>query len=159
MSRPSWRRILLIGAGLAAIAATSPGIAYASAMPARLKVLPNPPGAPQRDVFLVTFPHPHHPVPTTADFHLTPRSGKPVDANTTLRRLNAYQYETAWVVPEQGHLTVNIYAADDTLVAAGAYPVAKAKPDVVGRVVVGALFIGASLYFWWRNQRFYRRDR
>lgn len=159
MSSGFAKRILLIAAGLAAVAATSPGIAYASTLPAYLKALPNPPGAPQRDLFLVTFQHAHHPSPTTVDFHLTAINGKHVNARAPLRHLNSYQYETAWAVPERGRLTVDVYGSHQTLLASETYPVAKAKPNLVGRVVVGALFIGASLYFWWRNQRFYRRDR
>ncbi len=159
MARGLWKRMLFVGAGLAALAAASPGIAYASAESAHLKALPNPPGAPQRDLFLVTFAHPHHTVPTIADFRLVTKNGKSLNASAALRRLNSYQYETAWDVPERGRLTVDVYGARHTLLASEVYPVGKAKPNVVGRVVVGALFIGASLYFWWRNQRFYRRDR
>lgn len=159
MSRGFGKHMLLIAAGLAAVAVTSPGMAYASTLSMHVKALPNPPGAPQRDLFLVTFLHGHHPIPVTAEFHLVTSNGKRVHASAALRRLNSYQYETAWSVPERGQLTLDVYAAHQTLLASETYPVAKAKPNVVGRVVVGALFIGASLYFWWRNQRFYRRDR
>lgn len=132
---------------------------YAQAMLGRITALPNPPGAPQRDVFLVTFPHSHHQVPTRAVFHFRKAGGSAVAITEPVRKVNTYQYETQWAASSLGQVSLEIYTADNQLVAEAHYPVTQARTNVVGRVAVGALFIGASLWFWWRQQRFYRQPR
>lgn len=138
-----------------ALSVLVPSQVRAAALPGKITALPNPPGAPERDVFLITFAHPRA-VPTSAVFHFSGKKHTHVTARESLRKLNTYQYEALWAAPTQGSVTVDVYAKDSQLLASAGFPVGKAKTNVLGRVVLGAIFIGASLWFWWRQQRFYR---
>lgn len=140
------------------ISGVGPHTVYAATLPGKITALPNPPGAPQRDVFLVTFAKVHK-VPSVAVFHFESKKHQHITAKESLRKLNTYQYETYWAAPSQGHVDVAVYTASKQLVAQSHLPVEKAKQNVFGRVALGAVFIGASLWFWWRQQRFYRSRR
>lgn len=154
MSR--WAALALVGA-LAGLGGGLAPIARAASLPGSITPLPNPPGAPERDVFLVTLPH-SHAVPYLARFTFTDSQHQRVTATAGFRKMNnPYQYETAWSVPKVGHLEVQAYTRHHHLLAEGNFHVTKAHTSVVGRVGIGALFIGGSLWLWYRQQRFYRR--
>lgn len=155
----SWTRLIsatVAAAGAALFTIGMPAPAQAQTLPGKVTALPNPPGAPQRDVFLITLPH-SRAVPARAVFQLTETNHGRITATATFKKLNHYQYETYWAVPAEGHLRFQAYTADNHLVAEAQFPVTRAKTNVVGRLLLGAVFIGASLWLWWRQQRFYRR--
>lgn len=155
VSKPHiWASALVAAACFATVAV--PTVASASQYPASIHALPNPPGAPGNDTFLVTVPH-HRVVPVRAVFRFTNRSGQGSTNSLPFKKLNQYQWMTVYRAGTEGRLTVDVYSAQHQLLAAASYPVAKSKNSPVGRLVIGALFIGISLWFWWRQQRFYRR--
>lgn len=129
---------------------------YAAALPGRITALPNPPGAPQRDVFLITFAKAHA-VPARVVFHFKGGHHKNLTVTEPLKKLYAKQYETLWAAPSIGHLNIQVFSSHNQLLAQAVFPVAKAKTNVIGRILIGAIFIGVSLWFWWRQQRFYRQ--
>jgi hypothetical protein len=147
-------------AGLAVLAGVVltgvPAAVQAAQYPAIIHALPNPPGAPENDTFLVTVPH-HRVVPDHAVFHFISSTGQRSTSTEPLKKLNQYQWETVYHANSQGRLSVDIYAAHQKLIAAASYPVGKSKNSPVGRIVIGALFIGVSLWFWWRQQRLFGR--
>jgi len=145
-------------ASLWTLSLSAPAGADAAALPGKVTALPNPPGAPQRDVFLITLPKSHE-VPERAIFHFTGTNHTHITTTESFRKLNQYQYETLWAAPSIGHVSLQVYTKNNQLVARATFPVSKAKTNVVGRVVLGAVFIGASLWFWYRQQRFYRNPR
>lgn len=150
-------RFALAAAAAGFLGLAAPHATYAAARPGRVTALPNPPASPERDVFLVTFPHSHHPIPSRAVFTFEAQGKKPLTTTVSLKRMNRYQYETAWTPPSVGSLEFQAFTADNHLVAAAHYPVTKAKPNVIGRVVLGGIFIAGSVFLWYRQQRFYRR--
>lgn len=151
-----FHRLILWGMAAVAAMAFSAGTVFAASLPGLLHPLPNPPGAPQTDTFLVTIPH-HNVVPTRAIFTFHNHSGGRSTETSTLKKLNKYQYEATWRASTQGHVRIRVYSPKNQLVAEGRYPVVKSKTNPVGRVVIGAVFIGVSLWFWWRQQRYARQ--
>ncbi|MCY0879168.1 MAG: hypothetical protein OWU84_09540 [Firmicutes bacterium] len=159
-SRPIKTR-LRGGAILAAVAAAAVLFstpAYGASLSGKVIALPNPPEAPARNVFVVTFPH-HRVHPVEAVFRFLPSTGARETQSASLDKVNRYEYETAWEAPAEGRLTVDIYGQHHVLLAAAQYRVVRAKGDIVSRVVIGGLFIAVSLWFWRRQQRFYRDPR
>ncbi len=130
--------------------------ALAAKLPGSVHPLPNPPGAPQTDTFLITIPH-HNVVPMRAVFTFRDQGGSHSTQTSSLKKLDKYQYEALWRATAQGQVRVRVYAAQNRLIASGAYRVGPSKENPIGRVLVGALFIGGSLWFWWRQQRYSRR--
>lgn len=129
---------------------------FAASLPGTLHPLPNPPGAPQTDTFLVTIPH-HQVIPTRAVFHFRGNPGEHSTTESGLKKLNRYQYEATWHARSTGHVTVRILSNKNQLIAQGRYRVTKSKASPVGRILIGAVFIGISLWFWWRQQRALKR--
>lgn len=154
MSNAIHRAILGVVGVIGAVVLTTTA-AFAASLPGRLHALPNPPGAPQHDTFLVTVPH-HQVVPNQAVFTFT-GAGQHSTTKESFKKLNQYQWETVWVGKQQGHLAVRVYSTQHQLIAQAHYRVDKARNNPVGRVVIGALFIGVSLWFWYRQQRQFRR--
>lgn len=133
---------------------------YAATLPGHITALPNPPGAPQRDIFLITLPHPAM-VPRDVTVRLRASDGKLTETHLAVKTIpnDKRQYEADWLATQTGHAQVSVYTNSHQLLAQATYKVARAKPHVFGRVIVGALFIGASLWFWWRQQRMVRQHR
>jgi hypothetical protein len=155
-----WKRSLSVTLATVTLglALSAPVPVYATALPGKLTALPNPPGAPERNIFLVTFPH-GHATPVEAVFHFHPSHGSRQTIVAPLKKLNRYQYEAVWTAVALGRVQVKVYGRHQALLAQDQYPVVQAKPDVVGRVIVGGLFIAVSLWFWRRQQRYYRDPR
>lgn len=121
----------------------------------KVTALPNPPGYPENDVFLVTLVHGHQ-VPAIAVIHFASSLGQHTTSSGTFKKVNHYQYETVWSATAGGYVHFQAYTAHHQLVAEASYPVRKGHANSVGRIFIGALFIGGSLWFWWRQQRFSR---
>ncbi len=139
-----------------AVAASSPASSLRSApLPGKVTALPNPPGYPEHDVFLVTLVHGHQ-VPSIAVVQFTSTGGRRITSTGTFKKVNHYQYETVWSATAGGYVQFRAYTARHQLVAEASYPVRKGHANAVGRIFIGALFIGGSLWFWWRQQRFSR---
>ena len=134
--------------------AAVPAVALAAPTPfiAKLNAVPNPPGAPQPDTFLITVPHSRK-APQHVVFRFTNQSGQTTTTSEPLKKLNKYQYQVIWPAKERGHVRVQVYTANRQLMVQANYPVAKAKVNVTGRVLVGAMFIGAAVWMWWRQRR------
>lgn len=127
----------------------------ANLLPGKVTALPNPPAYPEHDVFLVTLVHAPK-VPVVAVIHFVSATGQRSTSTNAFKKVNRYQYETVWSATSSGHVQFLAYAARHQLVAEASYPVRKGHANVAGRVFIGALFIGGSLWFWWRQQRFSR---
>lgn len=145
----------------AAFVASAAGAVQAKGAPtryiARLTPVPNPPGAPEKDTFLITVPHSHK-VPHTAVFRFVSPAGQHSTSTSPLKPLgNKIQYEAVWTAKQQGHVEVQVYTASHELMVEASYPVKKAKVHMAGRVIVGALFIGAAMWMWWRQRRWSMR--
>ena len=149
--------VLVVPAILAVLA---PQVAWAKGAPmaadVKLRALPDPPAAPHPDTFLVTVAHGGF-VPQKAVFDFKSAAGQTSTNTETFQKLNHYQYQATWRAPQVGHVTVHVYGKGHALLAEGSYPVKKAHASAGGRIVIGAVFIGASLWFWRRQQRYYRR--
>ena len=152
---PRRTAIGVLAALIIAAAGTSAG---AATLPGMVKALPNPPGAPQLNVFLVTVPQLTI-VPTKAVLRFTPRLGKAVILSLPLKHPDKYQYELFWKASQEGRVLVSIYTAHHQLVAQDAYPVTKSHDKPTGRIIVGTIFIGGSLWFWWRQRRMLNNHR
>lgn len=139
---------------VAVLMAESPVLA--ASLPGTLHPLPNPPGAPRTDTFLVTIPH-RQVIPTRAVFRFRGKPGEQSTTQSGLKKLNRYQYVATWNARSTGHLSVRILSNQNQLVAQGQYRVAKSKASPVGRILIGVVFIGVSLWFWWRQQRTLKR--
>ncbi|AEW06352.1 hypothetical protein Sulac_2891 [Sulfobacillus acidophilus DSM 10332] len=121
-----------------------------------LVVRPQPPEALVRNVFLITTPVTHG---------LTPQSliiryqggGHRLTVRLTLSHPATGEWEALWAPPAPGRMTAEVEAAHGVVLTTKSYPVVKPKPQRTARIIVGALFIGLSLWYWWRMQRFYRR--
>ncbi len=155
MSAGLLHRLAAIGATTGLVIALAAGTGMAAALPGMVKAIPDPPGAPQLNEFLVTLPHPHA-TPTRVVFRFTSQSGVTTSVAEPLKYHDKYQYLTTWKAIQQGRVSVKVYARNHQLLAEGDYQVAKSKVNPDGRIIVGALFIGASLWFWWRQRRLYR---
>ena len=140
------------------VVALTTGTSLASSLPGMIKAIPNPPGAPQQNAFIITIPHPHV-VPTTAIFDFVSKSKVRTTISEPLTHPDKYQYQAYWKASQQGHVSITVYDAKHQLVAEENYPVTKSTYNPAGRIIVGALFIGASLWFWRRQQRLVRDGR
>ncbi|NMP21047.1 hypothetical protein [Sulfobacillus harzensis] len=143
---------MMLMAGVAWLAI--PSITQAATLPGKLMALPNPPGAPQLDAFVVTLPHSHE-VPARAVFTFTGQ-GHHTQATARFKKLNQYQYRAYWRAANQGTVRVQAYTAGNHLVAAASFPVTKAHTNVVGRVILGVVLVGGSLWLWYRQQKMFR---
>ncbi len=146
-------QILIASAGLLVLAA--PAVSHAQSLPGKMMAIPNPPGAPQTDSFVVTLPH-SRAVPKRALFLFQEKNHAPTRAVGTFQKMNRYQYSTSWKATHQGTVKVQAYTADHQLVAEKSFPVGKAHTNVVGRVILGVVLIGGSLWLWYRQQRIFR---
>lgn len=146
-------QIWVAAIGLTALAVPAAG--YAHPLPGKMMAIPNPPGAPQNDSFVVTLPH-SHAVPTRAVFLFRSKNRATSRAVGTFSKMNRYQYSTSWKATHQGTVQVQAYTADNHLVAEKSFPVGKAHTNVVGRVILGVVLIGGSLWLWYRQQRIFR---
>lgn len=152
-----YRRLAGLTAAAFFLGVGVPAAAMAAHSPANIHALPDPPGAPETDTFLVTVPH-HQAVPSRAVFRFTSLAGHQTTVTEPFKKLNQYQWETIFAAKSEGHLTLDVYTAGGHLIAKDSYPVSRSKNNPFGRIVIGALFIGVSLWFWRRQQKFYRRS-
>lgn len=129
---------------------------HAAAKDISVTALPNPPEAPARDVFLISVIHrPPAGLPNHVIIQLRGRVNQ--TERVSLKKTHTVQYQAIWSLPATGKVTVIVETQNNTVLARQTYPVKPTKPNIVGKIVVGGIFILVSLYFWRRQQKFYRR--